>query len=309
MERRKLQIETLKQHELELIENNEHQIRVKELEFKDKLSEISTQAQLQLRTENIKYEELVLEKTNLEKLFYEKVRLLEEKHAEEIRQMEGKYKQKYNSEENRHKMLFNETKEAHDRWNEENRLLVQSHQKFMETISADYELKIINEQYVTKDIQLFKSKISVLNDQLQQETENQGDTEIADLKIRYDNLLKTEREIKLQLDNQHVVLERQLQSLQKELENVELENKRMKDKHFKFQEGINTQLKDIQSHKKEIRFVGCFLFLSVCVCVCCCVRNGTVVIIVDSALSPLFFFSTRISSLSYHFCCYCCCFR
>lgn len=150
-------------------------------------------------------------------------------------------------------MLLQETKEAHDRWNEENRLLVQSHQKFMETISSDYELKIINEQHVTKDIQLFKSKISVFNDGLQQETENQGDVEIADLKIRYDNLLKVEREVKISLDTEHIILERQLQSLQKEIENMELENKRMKDKHVKFQEGINTQLKDIQSHKKEIR--------------------------------------------------------
>lgn len=95
LELRKLQIETLKQHELELIENNEHQMRVKELEFKDKLTEISTQSQLQLRTENIKYEELDAEKQNLEKLFYEKVRLLEEKHAEEIRNMEVSFALSY----------------------------------------------------------------------------------------------------------------------------------------------------------------------------------------------------------------------
>lgn len=253
LESRKSSIEQLHQQVEELNQNNEHQMRLKEMEFRDKLKEITDQATVQLKAEKIKYDELDLEKRALEKTFAEKVKILEEKHTDELSTIENKYKTKYNAEENRHKMLMEETKEAHDRWNEENKMLVHSHQKYMEELSRDYELKIVQEQTTQKEIQVYKEKISVKFDSLKGETEFDGDNEIAEIKIKYDALLRAEEDLKQQLAAQHAVLEKNLQTLVKEQENMELENKRMKDKQARVLESIHTQEKDIQSHKKEIR--------------------------------------------------------
>lgn len=253
LEARKATIDQLHQQVEELNQNNEHQMRLKELEFRDKLKEITDQATVQLKAEKIKYDELDVEKRGLEKTFAEKVKVLEEKHSEEINGIEHKYKSKYNAEENRHKMLMEETKEAHERWNEENKLLVQSHQKYMEELSRDYELKIVQEQSSQKEIQVYKERVQVRFESLKTETEFDGDHEVADIKIKYEQLLRAEEDIKQQLSAQHAVLEKNLQTLVKEQENMELENKRMKDKQTRVLESIHTQEKDIQSHKKEIR--------------------------------------------------------
>lgn len=253
LEARKATIELLHQQVDELNQNNEHQMRLKEMEFRDKLKEITDQATVQLKAEKIKYDELDQEKRSLERTFAEKVKILEEKHTDELSAIENKYKSKYNAEENRHKMLTEETKEAHDRWNEENKMLVQSHQKYMEELSRDYELKIVQEQSTQKEIQVYKEKVSVKFEALKVETEFDGDSEIAEIKIKYDALLRAEEELKQQLAAQHAVLEKNLQTLVKEQENMELENKRMKDKQARVLESIHTQEKDIQSHKKEIR--------------------------------------------------------
>ena len=62
--------------------------------------------------------------------------------TDEIKQTEAKYKTKINAESNRQKQLMEETEETHKRWNDENRALVESHQRYLQELGDDYEEKL-----------------------------------------------------------------------------------------------------------------------------------------------------------------------
>ncbi len=184
LENRKNQIAQLSHSVEELNKNNEHQMRLKELEHKDKLKEISEKFHIQLRQEKIKYDDLEEEKANIEREFNRKVKALEEKHSEELKSIELKYKTKQSAEENRHKILLQETEEAHRRWNEENEVLVNSHQKYLQELTKEYESKLVFEQKQQREIRVEKERLQVQFDGLRNDTENDGDREVADMKIR-----------------------------------------------------------------------------------------------------------------------------
>lgn len=253
LESRKSRINQLTHNVEELNKNNDHQMRLKEIEHKDKLREISDKFHIQLRAEKLKYDELEEEKQAIEKEFNKKVKSLEERHIEELKNIELKYKTKQSAEENRHKILLQETEEAHRRWNEENEVLVASHQKYLQELTKEYESKLTGEQRQQRDIQFEKDRLQVKFDSLTTETETDGDREIAEMKIRYDAKLRQEEETAQQLISQHNVMNKQHELLVKESTQQKIEIKRLKDKETRLYDTIHTLEKDIQSHKKEIR--------------------------------------------------------
>lgn len=253
LESRKAQITQLTQSVEELNQNNEHQMRLKELEHKDRLKEITDKFMTQLKAERMKYEELESEKRSIERDFDRKVKGLEQKHAEELKAIEFKYKAKQNAEENRHKQLIEETEDAHRRWNEENEVLVRSHQQYLQDLTLDYERRLSSEQHLQRELQVVKERQQVQYEQVKNETEMDGDREIAEMKIRYDAKLKAEEEMAQQLIAAHTVMTKNHETLAKEFSSQKQEIKRLKEKEQRLYETIHTLEKDIQSHKKEIR--------------------------------------------------------
>lgn len=150
----------------ELNQNNEHQLRLKEIEHKDKLREITEKFTSQLLSEKSKYEELESEKLSIEQDFNRKMKMLEDKQGDELRAIELKYKTKVNAEENRHKILLEETENAHRRWNEENQTLVESHQKYLQELTLEYEEKLLAEQRAQQDITSVKQHYKVRTQEL-----------------------------------------------------------------------------------------------------------------------------------------------
>ena len=101
-----------------------------------------------------------------------------------MKAIELKYKTKQSAEENRHKILLQETEEAHRRWNEENEVLVSSHQKYLQELTKEYESKLVFEQKQQREIRIEKERLQVQFDGLRNDTEGDGDREIAEMKIR-----------------------------------------------------------------------------------------------------------------------------
>jgi WD40 repeat protein len=185
LQNRQNQILSLTQSVEELNKNNEHQLRLKDIKQKDKITDIFKTLKQKFKAYKIKYGELETEKVNIEKEFSKKVKTLEEKQIDELNNLEKKYKNKYNAEENRHKLLMEETSEAHKKWIEENELLILSHQKYLQELTEDYEFKLTQEQKQQKEIQKDKESLQINYEFMKNETENDGDREVAEMKIRY----------------------------------------------------------------------------------------------------------------------------
>lgn len=253
LEARKAQIAQLTQTVEELNASNDHQMRLKELEHKDRLKEITEKFLGQLKAEKMKYEELENEKKSIERDFDRKVKALEEKHTHELQSIEFKYKSKQNAEENRHKDLQQEIEMAQRRWQEENEVLLESHRQYLADLSADYSRRLSMEQHLQESLSTEKEKQSVTYEEVKKDTELDGDREMAEMKIRYDAKLQQEEEMAQQLMGQHTIMTKNHESLAKEFSSQKMEIKRLRDKEQRLYETIHTLEKDIQSHKKEIR--------------------------------------------------------
>ena len=90
-------------------------------------------------------------------------------------------------------------------------------------------------------------------DATQNDTEVDGDHEVAEMKIRYDSKLKLEEETALQLMQLHAGMTKTHDTLVKDSNQQKVEIKRLRDKEARLYETIHSLEKDIQSHKKEIR--------------------------------------------------------
>lgn len=145
----------------ELTLNNEHLLRVKEIEHKDTVADIRNKFNAQLNSERFTYENVRAEKRTVEDDNATEIDHLQIQQENELSAVEDKYKAKLNAEAVRHRQLAAETEEVHKRWNEENRDLVDAHQSHLQSLTAEYELKLSVEQNAQKALRNEKEVIQV----------------------------------------------------------------------------------------------------------------------------------------------------
>lgn len=237
----------------ELTLNNEHQLRLKEMDHADKIKEISVKFSYQLTAERDKLDELLREKQEMEKSLKMKMKVLKQAQAYEVRDIDTKYKTKISAESNRHKNLLMEIEDIHKRWNEDNRALVESHQLYLRELTEDYESKLHEEQSLQKSLLEEKEFTQAVHDENRVLTEKDGDIEIVQMKMKYETRLKNEQDLGVELMAQHALLKKNLQLLTKDTDQQKEDIKKIKEKEFRLNETIKSLEKDIQSHKKEIR--------------------------------------------------------
>lgn len=83
--------------------------------------------------------------------------------------------------------------------------------------------------------------------------EEGADTEIEQLKHKYEDRIKTEEEIGIRLLGEHGIIKQQLKLLTKESDQLSDDIRKLKDKEGRFMETIRSLERDIQMHKKDIR--------------------------------------------------------
>jgi len=237
----------------ELTLNNEHQLRLKELEHKDKMNEIADKFGLMLSDEQQKYGESVPGRMDMVERPGEASKELDDKHAREIKTMENKYKLKKNAEETRHKTLLGEVEETHARWNEENLALVTSHQSYIKELCSDYEQQLSEEHKQQEEFLRQKEEQQTVGTVKQSHIDEDADIEVQEINEKFDSRLRQEDAVGKDLMAQHALIRKQLQLLVKDGDTQREEIKRLRDRESRLQDTLRSLDKDIQSHKKEIR--------------------------------------------------------
>lgn len=237
----------------ELTLNNDHQLRLKNLEHKDKIESITEKFTVQLDAEKQAYAAFAAEKVRSEAEFRKQVTELDERHERELTNVENRYKSKLAIESSRYQQLANEIEESHKKWNMENAALVESHQGYLARLSEEYETKLHEEHAAQRQLNREKSDHQAQYDLARGNVEVDGDTEIDEMKTRFENRLKQEEETSIALMADHAIMKKNLQMLNKDSEGQKEEIKRLRDKEVRLIDTIRSLEKDIQSHKKEIR--------------------------------------------------------
>ena len=237
----------------ELTLNNEHQLRLKEMEHKEKMTDIAAKFGEMLGDEHNKYEDQISTRTDMVHAHTVFSNELDQKHAGELRAMESKYKLKQNAEDFRHKNLLAEVEDTHARWNEENVALVTSHQAYIKELCSDYEEQLDEENVLQQQYLREKEELHVVGVATQSHIELDGDMEIFEMNSKFETRLRQEDAIGKDLMAQHALIRKQLQLLVKDGDQQREEIKRLREREARLVDTMRSLERDIQLHKKEVR--------------------------------------------------------
>ena len=237
----------------ELIINNEHALRYKEMDHKTKVAQITKESTENMQIEKEKYAKLNQAKMNMDKKFNEEMVSSDSLQEKKLEAMDVKYRSKLNAEYVRQSELREEIVTMQDQWNRENEALVESHQDYIRELTDEYNEKLRREHQIQKKLQQEKVDLTQKFDKMSSTIDDDADIEIEDMKVRYQNRLQTEDETLMNLMSEHQILKKKLQNLNKDAQKQKDENRKNKEREEKMYENMNSLQRDIVNHKKEIR--------------------------------------------------------
>jgi len=237
----------------ELTLHNEYQLRLKDMNYKEKIKEVTDKFTSELAHDRTRYDDLVEEKREMELEYEERLGELEQKHTTELRQVKATYESKISAEQNRFTQLVQERDEQNLRWDDENQLLVESHQQYLGELTADYDRKVQEEQEGQGRLAQEKDQLMTEHEEMMKLIEEDADMEVEEVKEKNEAKLNAEREATLRLKGENGIMKKKFGALQKDIEDQKEEIRSLHEKEKELYESIKGLEKDIQGHKKEIR--------------------------------------------------------
>ena len=243
----------LKNQVEELTLHNEYQLRLKDMNYKEKIKEVSEKFNAELHSDRTKFFILRDDKRDMEMDYENKLANLEVRQKTEIDDLERTYQSKIQSEKERLSVLQIERDEQNTRWELENQTLVESHTQFLAELTSNYDARVENEQQMQKKLSSEKEVAIAEFIDTKGLVEDDADIEITNLKAKYDTKLQEEREATLRLKGENGIMRKKYTALQKDIEDQRDEIRTLQEKMKDLIENIKGLEKDIHGHKKEIR--------------------------------------------------------
>lgn len=237
----------------ELTLHNEYQLRLKDMNYNERIKEVTTKFSEELDQDRAKYDKLSTEKQSMENMFKERLEKLEQQHSDQLETVERAYQEKVDAEMQRFDALSQEREQMALKWDEENQVLVESHEKYVNEVTDEYEKKLARELNEREEIEEEKQRLVKSFEDRKQEVEEDADMEIEELKERYETKLKSEREATIRLKGENGLMKKKFRTLQNDIEQQKDEIKNLSEREMDLYERIKSLEKDIQGHKKEIK--------------------------------------------------------
>ncbi|CAB1110483.1 unnamed protein product [Ectocarpus sp. CCAP 1310/34] len=252
------QMQGLKNAVDELMLNNEYQLRLKDMNYKEKTREITDKFTVEVEMDRRCYGELLDERKNMELTYEERIAQLQDQHAEERTGLEAQHRNKINAEINRYQAMVQEKEELSRKWDDENQSLVDAHTEALQKVIEEYDKKVEEEQSQQRKLALEKEKMAAAFDNLKNLVEEDADTETEYIKAilaqtKFMAKLAAEKEATLRLKGENGIMKKKFSRLSKQVEDQKEDTTTLQERQRDLFETIKSLEKDIQGHKKEIR--------------------------------------------------------
>ncbi|KAM5149014.1 cilia- and flagella-associated protein 57 [Mantella aurantiaca] len=237
----------------ELKMENEYQLRLKDMNYNEKLKEL---------TEKFIQEMEVLKTTNqILKADAEKQELkhqedmgdLIEKQSREMQDLETANNQKLLLEYEKYQELQMKSQRMQEEDERQLHELEESKSQALEELTEYYETKLHDKASQLQQAQDEARQNHREYEETKKQIEEDGDQEIQDVKIKYERRLREERETALRLKGENGIMRKKFSSLQKDIEERAADIEKMKLEQQKLQGVIKSLEKDIQGLKREIQ--------------------------------------------------------
>ncbi|KAG9471587.1 hypothetical protein GDO78_014121 [Eleutherodactylus coqui] len=237
----------------ELKMESEYQLRLKDMNYNEKLKEL---------TEKFIQEMEVLKTTNqVLKADAERQGLKHQDELAEVMEIHSRELQDLETA-NNHKLLLEyekyqelQMKSQRMQGEDERQLheLEESKSQALEELTEHYETKLHEKAAQLQQTQDEARQQLREFEETKKQIEEDGDREIQDMKIKYERRLREERENSLRLKGESGIMRKKFSSLQKDIEERTAEIERMKMEEQKLLAVIKSLDKDIQGLKREIQ--------------------------------------------------------
>jgi cilia- and flagella-associated protein 57 len=252
LEEKRTRMNELKAKVEELTLHNEYQLRLKDMNYAEKIKEVTEKFTQELDADKRKYNLLMEEKDDMKLEYDYKIKTLRARQGRETEDLEANYQHKVKAEVDRYERLVQERDEMNQEWDDKNEMLVEAHQNHMGELTEEYENKLQEESENQQRIE--EEKTSMINEfeENKGSVEEDADTEIEELKRKYEGKLAAEKNATLRLKGENGLMRKKFSALKKDIEDQREELKSMVEKQQQLYEKIKGLEKDIQGHKKEI---------------------------------------------------------
>uniref|UniRef100_A0A8C7F2S6 Cilia and flagella associated protein 57 n=1 Tax=Oncorhynchus kisutch TaxID=8019 RepID=A0A8C7F2S6_ONCKI len=237
----------------ELKMENEYQLRLKDMNYNEKTKELSTTFVRQMESLKTDIQILKTERDNMEVVNQETMFEVMEKHSKELQDMESANSQKLMLEYEKYQELQFKSQQMQQDYEKQLQQMDESRTAALEELTLYYEGKMQEKLLVLEQCQE-ESRIQAREfEESRKQMEEDGDREIQDIRVRYERWLRDERETNMRMKRDTGIMKKKFSSLQKDIDNSNVEMERMKLEQQKLQAIVKSLEKDILALKKAIQ--------------------------------------------------------
>ena len=141
----------------------------------------------------------------------------------------------------------------HRQKDQQQQLLKQTHEGYVSELTDDFEQKLEEDRQIRLQLEDEKSELHREFEESKAQLEDDIDTEIQNLRHRYDTQLAAEREATLRYKGENGIMKKKFTVLTKDIEDQKEEIKSLLGKEKELQEQIKKLEREISAHKTEIK--------------------------------------------------------
>ncbi|KGL93039.1 WD repeat-containing protein 65, partial [Charadrius vociferus] len=237
----------------ELQTENDYQLCLKDIYFNEKIKELEENFTQEISSLKTKHQILQAEKEKQELQHQLQLSELMNKQAREVQQLESDSNQKLLMENEKYQELEVKSQRMQEEYEKQLHNLEESKSKAVKELTEYYEEKLNEKSALLEEAEENMRQQLQAHEEIKKQIEEDEDQEILEIKIKYERRLLEEKESNLQLKGEIGVMNKRLNSLQKELKERNRDIEEMRLEQQKLQGIIKSLEKDILALKTEIQ--------------------------------------------------------
>ncbi|NXW07254.1 CFA57 protein, partial [Fregetta grallaria] len=237
----------------ELQTENDYQLRLRDMYCNEKIKELEENFTQEIDSLKTKHQILKAEKEKQELQHQFQLSELMNKQAREVQQLESDSQQKLLMENEKYQELQVKSQRMQEEYEKQLHNLEESKSRAVKELTEYYEEKLNEKSVLLEEAEEDMRQQLQAHEEIKKQIEEDEDREILEIKIKYERQLLEEKESNLQLKGETGVMNKRLNSLQKELKDRNRDIEEMRLEQQKLQGIIKSLEKDILALKTEIQ--------------------------------------------------------
>nr|XP_004672541.1 cilia- and flagella-associated protein 57 [Jaculus jaculus] len=237
----------------ELKMENEYQLRLKDMNYSEKIKELTDKFIQEMESLKTKNQVLKAEKEKQDVYHRERIEDLIEKQSRELQDLECCNNQKLLLEYEKYQELQLKSQRMQEEYEKQLRDNDETKSQALEELTEFYEAKLQEKTSLLEEAQEDVRQQLREFEETKKQIEEDEDREIQDIKTKYEKKLRDEKESNLRLKGETGIMRKKFSSLQKEIEERTNDIDTLKGEQMKLQGIIKSLEKDIQGLKREIQ--------------------------------------------------------